>query len=191
MRFLQGGLNPRSGCKDSLRFLVHSSPAEIGREILGGHPIESGYPVFESMVVAVHVLDMEDGVFFMNVLARKDQLERNILLVDESPQRIASVDAQDVVLSEPAAQISFDGAFGLIGQDRIDNCAMSVSGHQDRNLFAGESACLGLAAAFSGRAWELAAAFEGLQEVGFIRLGGSIPKFLINKSFSKVARKIA
>src|SRR5208283_5314376 len=117
------------------------------------------------MVITIDVLDMEDGVFFMDVFVGKDQFKGNFLIIDESPQRISSIDAQNVVLPQSAAQNLFDSGFGLIRQNGIDHRAMPVPNHQDRDLFARKSARLGLATPFSCRAGKLAATLEGFKKI--------------------------
>ena len=122
-------------------------------------------------MVAVHILDMEDGVGFMDVLSREDQLERNLRLVDESPQGVSAIDAQDVVLAQSAPQGEFDGGLGLIPQDRISDRSMPVPGHQDGDLLTGEPTPESFAAPLPGRPGKLPTALEGFQEIGFICLG--------------------
>src|SRR5208283_3458326 len=147
------------------------SPAQVARKVLGGHPVESDHPALETIVITIDVLDMEDGIFFMDVFVGKDQFKGDFLLIDEPPQRIASIDAQDVISPQSTAQDLFDCGFGLIWQNGIDHRAMSVPGHQNRDLFAGESALLCLAATFSGWTGKLAAPLEGFKKIGFIRFG--------------------
>lgn len=86
----------------------------------------------------------------MDVFVGKDQLEGNFLLVDEPPERIASIDAQDVVLPQSAAEDFLYCGFGLIRQNGVNYRAISVSGDQNRNLLTGESALVCFAATFSG-----------------------------------------
>jgi hypothetical protein len=111
---------------------------------------------------------MEDGVFFMDVFVGKDQFKGNFLVIDEPPQGTASINAQDAVPPQPTAQALFDCGFGLIMQYGINHRAMPISGHQNRDLLAGESAFLCLAATFSGWAEKLAATFEGWHLALFI-----------------------
>jgi len=166
----QSSLNPRGGCEDRLGPLIHPSPAKVVRKVLGGHPVESDHPAFEAVVITIDILDMEDGVFSMDVFIGQNQFKGNFLVIDEAPQRIASIDAQDIVLPQSAAQDLFDCGFGLIGQNCIDHRAMPVPSHQNWNLLAGKSALLRLASTLSGWAGKLTATFEGFKEIGFVRL---------------------
>ena len=110
----------------------------------------------------------------MNVFPCRDQLEGNFCLVDEAPQGVSSINAQNVILTHLIAQGEFDGCLGLIREDGIDYSAMPIPGYKDGDLFAREPRAQGLATSLPCWPGKLSATLEGFQEVRFIRLGNPL-----------------
>ena len=57
--------------------LQDALPTEIAGKVFRGNPIESLHPLLESAVLGVDVLDMKQGLFFVDELVRQEFLRRD------------------------------------------------------------------------------------------------------------------
>ena len=132
--------------------------------------MESNHPVFQEMVIGIDVLNVKDGISLMKMLARRDDLARNLVCVDEAPKSVAAVDTQYVVFADLVAKNQSDGGGTLIRQNTINNRSGSVPGNDYGDLLTRQAPGLGLPTTPTGRARETALPFERFKEISFVCL---------------------
>ena len=148
--------------------LQDAPPTEIAGKVFCGNPIESLHPLLESAVVGVDVLDMKQGLFFVDELVRRNQLVGDALAVHESPQGVATINAHNVFLRDHTTDEQFDGFGRKVRQNPVRGAAKTVTGHQNGDLLTGNTSLGGLSAPFPGGAAQFATPLPGFQNVCFI-----------------------
>jgi len=65
-------------------------------------------------MIAVNVLNVEDGIAFMDMLGCRDDFTRDMPFARESPKRIPLIDTKNLFFTDPFTAHDFDRFLGLI-----------------------------------------------------------------------------
>ena len=132
--------------------LDHATPAQVGVQILCGHPMEPSHPFLQPRMGGVPVMDAGDARQHPDSEASIPHPVGHAYLPGRQCDGAlsSSVGAENLIPGQERLQDRFDLPMVILRKDRIRGRTRPVPHHQDRHLFPGEPSFGGSAAPFSG-----------------------------------------
>src|ERR1039458_7516221 len=120
-----------------------SAPTEIARKIMCSHAMETMHPSLEAAVIGVHVLHMPGSVN-ANPSGEIHWMMRHSDVLGHGGQHLAAVSAKNGIMGQKRRQDCPDVQLVDRFEDKVGRIAGAVPCHEDRNLFVGQAALIGL-----------------------------------------------